>query len=242
MINEKAGQIYIVTGASSGIGASVSLKLNYLGYTVIAIGRNFDRLAQLKANAKNNGNLNIEVKDLTADIEKLPEYITSIKNKYGKLQGLIYCAGIPDITPLRALDYDKTKSIFDINYFSPIFLAKGLLDKRNNNKENVSFIAIASLEASLFSKGMSVYCGSKSALIASMKCIAKEYANTGIKINTISPAYVNTPLLDKISQQKIIDKNDTAIIQADEIADMVAYLIGEKCIHTSGSNIIIGNL
>ena len=237
--NNLTDSAYLVTGASSGIGESVALKLNSLGFRVIAIARDTERLQRLLQKVSYPELLHIEIKDLTQEVEALPAFVTSLKEKYGKLQGLIYCAGMPDLSPLRIVNYAASKALFDINYFAPLFLTKGILDKRNNTGNNVCVIAIASIEALLCDRGMSVYAASKSALIASMKCIAKEYFAQGIRVNTISPGYVNTPLLDKIRQQKEINKSSSHVLEPHEIADAVEFIL-LKAPHMSGSDILIG--
>lgn len=233
-------EIYIVTGASSGIGEAIAKRLNSLGKVVIAIARNNEKLSLVRQACEYKDNFHIEVKDLSEDIEALPSFVNTLKEKYGKLTGLVYCAGIAELTPLRAIHYNQVQKMFDINYFAPIFLTKGVLDKRNNTGKNLSIISIASIEAQMFDSGMCTYCSSKSALIASMKCIAKEYKKQNIKVNTISPAYVNTPLLSNLALQKNIDKTSNDIIQPEEIARMVEFIINDTTFHMTGNDITIG--
>ena len=228
MFNFTKEQIYIVTGASSGIGASASAMINSYGASVVAIGRNRDKLLDIQKTCKYPENFYIEEKDLTEDIEGLPKYITNLKEKYGKFSGLVCCAGIFDICPTKAITYQDTKNLFDINYFVPVLLTKGIVDKRNNTGENVSIVAIASVEAELLDKGLLGYCGTKNALIASFKCIAKEYSEKNIRINTISPGYTKTPLLDKVLQNKLIDKNAEQLIEPEEISNFIVFLLSNR--------------
>ena len=94
MISFDKNDIFIVTGASSGIGKSTAILLNELGATVVAIARNKDRLNKMKAKCKYPENMHLEIKDLTENIEGLALYVKELKNKYGKLSGLAYCAAI----------------------------------------------------------------------------------------------------------------------------------------------------
>ena len=179
MISFSNEQIYIVTGASSGIGRAVAHLLNKLGATTIAIARNIKKLKELKKTCANPQNMHIEVKDLTSDIEGLPQYVKELCEKYGKLSGMAYCAGIAGLRPTKIMTYEYAKSVFDINYFAPLLMTKGVIDKRNNTKENVSLVYISSIDAELNDKGQSVYSGTKSALCASMSSIAKECRGGG---------------------------------------------------------------
>lgn len=116
MISFNKEQIFIVTGASSGIGEGVALLLNELGATVVGIARNEKRLNEMKTKCKYPENMHIEIKDLAEDIEGLPNYIKELKNKYGKFTGLAYCAGICQVNPLQTLNYNEMKTLFDIDY------------------------------------------------------------------------------------------------------------------------------
>ena len=77
-------QVFLVTGASSGIGQGVALKLNQEGATVVAIARRADKLEETKAQASAPEKFFCEVKDLAEDIADLPKYLKGLKDKYGK--------------------------------------------------------------------------------------------------------------------------------------------------------------
>ena len=81
MISFKKEQVYIVTGASSGIGEATAILLNELGATIVGIGRNQERLEAMKAKCKYPENVFLEQKDLTEDIEGLPKYVKELKDK-----------------------------------------------------------------------------------------------------------------------------------------------------------------
>ena len=85
-------QRFVVTGASSGIGEAVALMLNKKGASVVCIGRDADRLEALKHKAAFPANVVIEQKDLIEQIDALPDYMKSLKDKYGKFQGVACCA------------------------------------------------------------------------------------------------------------------------------------------------------
>lgn len=240
MINFNKEQIYIVTGASSGLGEATAILLNELGATVIGIGRNIRRLEGMKAKCKYSENMHLEVKDLAEDIEGLPKYVKELKEKYGKFSGMAYCAGIAQLQPLQALDYADFRKTFDINYFAPIQMVKGLADKRCNVGEGTSIVAIASISAFARDKGHIAYSGSKSALCASLKCISKEIVTKGIRLNWVSPSNIKTPINDiegyEESQKELYP---FGFGEPNDVANMIVYLLSDKAKFISGQNYII---
>ncbi len=232
MIKFNKEQIYIVTGASSGLGEGTALLLNELGATVVAIARNSDRLEAMRSKCKYPENMHIEIKDLADNIDGLPAYIKELKNKYGKFSGMAYCAGITNIQPLKILDINEMKKLFDIDYFAPIALAKGFADKRNNIGPGASAVFISSLAATACNRAMTGYSGAKSALIASVRCIAKEYASQKIRFNCVSPSDIQTPMQNWLKEIKGDEQTSCVypmgIGEVSDVANMIIYLLSDK--------------
>ena len=234
-------QIFVVTGASSGIGQAVSLYLNANGASVIAIARDKKRLSLLKSKATHPEYIFIEQKDLTSDIESLPIYMKNLVGTYGKIQGVSCCAGITELRPLRAIDLMQMQSVFAINYFVPIFMAKGFADRRVNAGSGSSFVAISSI-ASLFpAKATLTYSGSKSALVTSIKAIAKEFAATGVRYNTVSPSDINTPMTQQIPEimDQVRSDYPLGFGSPEDVANMVGFLLSPESAWITGQNYIV---
>lgn len=229
MISFNKEQIFIVTGASSGLGEGTALLLNELGATVIGIARNEERLNKMKAKCKYPENMHLEIKDLTEDIEGLPNYVKELKNKYGKFTGLACCAGIVDIKPLQIIDKKEMEKLFDIDYYAPIFLTKGFADRRNNVGVGASIVYIASIAAKYCDRGMLNYAGAKAALISSAKTIGRELAPQGIRVNCVSPSDIVTPMVETSNEVRTnFAYYPLGAGQVDDVANMVVFLLSDK--------------
>jgi len=243
MISFDKNQLFIVTGASSGLGEATAIMLNSFGATVIAIARNANRLQIMKKKCRYPDNMHLEIKDLADDINDLPAYIKKLKEKYGKFSGLAYCAGITDVTPLKGLQLETIQKVLNIDYLAPIFLTKGVCDKRNNIGNKTSIVVVSSLSGIIPSKGMLSYCGAKAAIINSMKVIAKEYSALGIRINTVSPSDIATPMTQTGDVKSFVESRimnyPFGIGEPNDVANMITFLLSDKAKFISGQNYVI---
>ena len=242
MISFNPDQRFIVTGASSGIGEGVALLLNELGATVIGIGRNQERLDGMKAKAKHPENVFVEQKDLAADIPDLPAYVKLLKAKYGKFSGLAYCAGIGEVSPLQLWDYEKERSFFDVNYFAPLAMLKGMSDRRNNVAGSTSCVLIASASALLADKGHCSYAGSKAALVTSCRTVAKELTVQRLRVNTVSPTVIRTPMTvteGEEYEQSQIAKYPMGFGEVSDVANLIVFLLSDKAKWITGQNYVV---
>jgi len=242
MISFNPEQRFIVTGASSGIGEGVALLLNELGVTVIGIGRNQERLKGMKAKARYPENVFLEQKELTEDISGLPAYVKALKDKYGKFSGMAYCAGIGEVSPFQLWNYEKERRFFDVNYFAPLAMLKGIADRRNNVVGETSCVFIASASALLADRGHCSYAGSKAALVTSCRTLAKELTVQRLRVNTVSPTVIRTPMTTsggdeyEISQ---ISKYPMGFGEVSDVANLIVFLLSDKSKWITGQNYVV---
>lgn len=233
-------QRFIVTGASSGIGQNTALMLNRLGASVIAIGRNTERLQILVEQSYLPENMFIEQKDLTENIEQLPEFVKTLKEKYGKFQGMAYCAGTGRVEPLQLFEYEEALKQFQVNYFAPLLMAKGFANRRNNNGRGSSCVFVSSVASFCSDKGHCIYAGTKAALAASIKSAARELGGSGVRMNCVSPSAVDTPMLDEHSRsEEQMKKYPFGIAETEDVSNLIVYLLSDKAKFISAQNYII---
>lgn len=89
MIRFGNAELFLITGASSGIGKAATLLCNELGARVIAVGRDRDKLQTLKVEAKYPENIHIEARDLTEGMEELVPWVTELRKEHGKFSGFV---------------------------------------------------------------------------------------------------------------------------------------------------------
>ncbi|MDT3694573.1 MAG: SDR family oxidoreductase [Mucispirillum sp.] len=242
MINFKKEDIFLITGGSSGIGKATALKLVELGASVVISGRNKERLEEVKQQACNPECVFIEEKELLKDIGSLPEWVKGIAKKYGKLKGLLPFAGVSNVRPLSLIDYESSVEVMNIHYFAPLMLIKGFADRRVNTGSNCSIVVMSSTSRYAGGRGSIEYASAKAAITASIRNIANELYHRNIRVNSVSPGFINTPLVEKsLKDGEINVKNSFNKMcgEPEYVANLVAFLVSDEARWINGDDIII---
>ena len=238
--------LILVTGASSGIGASVALRLNALGAAVIASGRDATRLERVKSQAACPARFHVEPQDLLVDMEKLPQWVKGLREQYGRLSGLAFAAGKAVTMPFMQHEYADGLKLFDILYHAPVMVAKAVADRRNCVSTGLSLLFIAAAASVAPNKGQALYGGAKAALVCTARCMAKEVASRGIRVNCISPGLVRTPMLDEtvaLLGEEFLQKEETlyplGLGLPEDVADLAVFLLSPAARWMTGQNILL---
>lgn len=245
MISFNEKDIFLTAGASSGIGKSISLKLNELGASVVAIARSEDKLNDLRREADYPDNIYIESKDLTDSIGELDKYVGLLAEKYGKFRGLAYSAGVQYTLPLQADNYQKSRNLFDINFFAAQFMTKGFAKKKNNIGSGASIVIISSFTSLIGAAGISSYAASKGALNSFVKSCAMEIARSGVRINSVLPGHIATGLTKEDSglsdafYKKLEEKYPLGLGETSDVANAACFLLSDSSKWITGSQITI---
>lgn len=233
------GKSVLVTGAASGIGRCVAIEASKLGASLLLVDLNEDGLKQTLSLLEGDSH-SIQVCDLT-NIDSRKKLVSIAP----KLDGVVNCAGVGLTLPFKFCGEKELGRIMDINFFGPIFLTQYLLKGKKINN-NCSIVYMASIDGTVTGHiGNSCYSASKGAIMGSVRSQALELASKGIRVNCVSPARVNTPLLkrDNISEEQVEANKQLYPMKryADpiEVAGYILYLLSDVSTYTSGSNLII---
>jgi NADP-dependent 3-hydroxy acid dehydrogenase YdfG len=204
-------ELALITGASKGIGRSVAIKLAKLGLKIFATARNISELENLKKEIeKQSGICIIYPAELTNEnnVDKLLKVILSENEK---ISLLVHCAGHAKVCMVEKMPFSEWQKTIDINLTTPFQLTQKCLPHLAK-KAHIFFIN--SVAGNNTFSEWSAYCASKWGLRAFADTLRKELAPRGIKVTSIYPSSVDTPMQDKIpfnwDRRKMLSPNDVA--------------------------------
>ena len=232
------GKTILVTGASSGIGQATAVECAQMGAEVVITGRDTKRL-QATADLVGAPKALIAA-DLTnqEDVERL---VASLP----PLDGAVLCAGNSTTLPLQFGSREKFDEMFNVNFFAPVELLR-LMYKKKVLQKGASVVLIASIGGThSFMPGNGVYGASKAALNSLMKYAAREYASRKIRVNSICPGMVDTPLIHRgtITEEQLAEDAKRYPLgrygKPDDIANGAVYLLSDASSWLTGHDLVI---
>lgn len=245
MIQYSEENIFLVTGASSGLGKEIAMKLNILGATVIAVARSEEKLLLLKKEVTNKDRLQIEPFDLLLT-DEIQSFVKMIVSKHGKLTGVIHSAGIGGVEPLKILSLESAKQMFEINYFSALALAKAFCDKRIFTSNFPSMIFLSSISSMTGNAGLVNYSATKGAINSMVKALAVEQARSGIRINAVAPGFIVTDIVKASPEvyneeyfEKVRSEYPLGEGEPGDVASLVVFLASKEAKWITGQTIVV---
>jgi NAD(P)-dependent dehydrogenase (short-subunit alcohol dehydrogenase family) len=221
------GRVALVTGGASGIGAAVVARLRESGARVAV----FDR------EPAGDGVLSIQ-----GDVSRSADADAAVERAVGELGGLdvlVNSAGVPGRS-LRTVDVpdEEWERVFAINANGTFWFcraaARAMVERGYGRIVNVA--SIAGKEGN---PPAAAYSGSKGAVIAFTKSIGKDLAGTGVLVNCIAPAVIDTPILEGLSQQHVdymVERIPLGRLgRPDEVAALVCWLASEEMSFSTGA-------
>ncbi|KTD46791.1 acetyoacetyl CoA reductase [Legionella rubrilucens] len=234
----------VVTGGTGGIGTAICQKLAS-EYQVIACyfkdGKHEEAKAWQEQQRKAGFNVDIVYADMAsfADCEKL---VSLVNERYGHIDVLVNNAGITADCSLKKMTPQQWQQVLDANLTSVFNITRNVLPVMLD-KGYGRIITISSINGRKGQFGQCNYAASKAALFGFSKSLALEVASKGITVNTISPGYIETPMLAGVKEDVL--KSIVANIpvgrlgRPEEIADAVAFLAARESGFITGANLDI---
>lgn len=236
------GKIVLVTGGTTGIGAASARLFRSEGATVVVTGSSERSVEAAKAALPG---IEAIVSD-AGDAAATKALVEQVKARHGRIDVLFVNAGIAKFAPIEAVDEAFFDSQFDVNVKGAFFLIKHAVPVIPDGGAIILTASVAGAGGGL--GGGAVYGATKAALRSLGRTVAKELTPRGIRVNTISPGPIVTPILDKngftpAQKDAFIEGAKTRIPMgrtgtAEEVAAAALYLAADAT-YTTGAELFV---
>jgi NAD(P)-dependent dehydrogenase (short-subunit alcohol dehydrogenase family) len=240
-MSSHAGKTIIVTGAASGIGRACSERLRAEGATVVGadIAPSSDTAAAY---------ISTDVTDETS-VAALVHEATSIS---GRIDGVVNAAGVAGGGAVHMVDLSEWNRVLSVNLTGTFLVAKHtllqMLTQDRVDNERGSIVTIASIEGIEGTAGGSAYSASKGGVVLLTKNMAIDYGAMGIRVNTICPGFIDTPMtegifglpgMEEVGQDLIREHKLKRFGQPAEIASAASFLLSADASFVTGHTLVV---
>jgi len=227
-------QLVLVTGAASGIGRQIALDLCSRNAKVAACDKNMDALKEL---AKQYPVEIFEV-DFT-DETSINTLVANVEAKLGPLEAVVNCVGMlgKNGEKIESLDIADFDLVYAVNLRGAVILTKAVIAGMAQRGYG-RILHIASISGKEGNPYLVSYSATKAGLIGMVKSVGKEYATSGVTINAMAPALIESPMSASFSEKQLALLKSRIPMErlgkSQEVADLAAWIISPACSFTTG--------
>ena len=229
----------LITGASGGIGTSLSKAFSSTNANLFLLGSSVEKISMLQKELPSKKNIKFFTVDLSQR-ETVSDFCDSIIDEFGGISVVINNAGITQDNILMRMSDSAWDKVFAINLDASMTICRKFIRGMIKNKWG-RIINISSVVASTGNPGQSNYVASKGALNGLTKSLALEVATRGVTVNCISPGFIDTAMTAKLTDEqrsKIIGKIPMGRMGVGEdISSLALFLASNESSYITGQNI-----
>jgi NAD(P)-dependent dehydrogenase (short-subunit alcohol dehydrogenase family) len=229
------GRHYLVTGAASGIGRAVAVLMARLGA----------RLSLVDIDTAALENVQTTAFDLR-DAEAIGPMVEACVAAQGPLHGIVHCAGLQSVMPVRTLKLERARELFAVNTEAALALSSALASLKVYAGEHGALVFISSVMAMAGSAGAVAYATSKAALHGMARTLSVELAPKRIRVNCIAPGFVRTPLLERTERlwepgqrESVEAQHPLGFGEPEDIANAVVFLAADTGRWITGTVLVV---
>tara|TARA_B110000196_G_scaffold287758_1_gene272300 strand:- start:630 stop:1382 length:753 start_codon:yes stop_codon:yes gene_type:complete len=233
--NRYEGRVAIVTGGADGIGKAIAIRLAEEGAKVCIFDKDIELLEKTIQEVPGSSSFQVDISDDSAVSSAFDEVV----NAEEKIDIVVHCAGIvgPNAKKITEVDVNDFDQVYAVNLrgsFSVTKYAVMHMEKQNYGRV-LLFASIAGKEGNA---GMTAYSATKAGVLGLTKSAAKDYAETGITINTIAPAVIRTAMVDALDQWQVDYMTEKIPMKRcgtlEEVTSLACWIVSEEASFNTG--------
>ena len=234
------GKTALVTGASVGIGRAVAMKLAQNGANLVLLDIDYEKLEVLKGELAEYNREVLIFKCDVSDENAVNEAIGAAEKKFGKIDIAVNNAALwKNVSPFLDVPIDLWKKYIDINVMGTVYVCRAVLPKMLENNYG-KIVNVASVAGVYGNPKMTHYSATKGAVISFTKALAKEVADKGIYVNSVSPGTVSPSQNPDVNYYQEAERAYMGRSGTDmENANLICFLASDESGYILGQNIQI---
>lgn len=237
------GRSVIVTGASSGMGAEAARFLGARGANVVLQGRSRERLDAVANDVVEGGGKSLVVELDLEEPAQAPRLVEQATASFGEIHGLVLNASLLDAQPLAETTLERIDRQWRTNVVSHFAITQAAVPSMPRGS---SIVFVSSTTAHVGFSGYTGYAMTKGAVAALSRSLAIELAPVGIRVNTVEPGFVRTPMLTPqfdivpTLEQALVDQTPSGRIgEPDEVGATIGFLMSGLAAYINGAVITV---
>jgi NAD(P)-dependent dehydrogenase (short-subunit alcohol dehydrogenase family) len=236
---ELSERVAIVTGAARGIGFATASLLGRRGATVALADRDERRLESAVAALEQEGGRAIPLVVEVTDPHQVAESVDRVTERFARIDMLVNNAGVAGRSvPAWELTDDDWISVIATNLFGTFFFTRAVLPVMRSRGYG-RIVNVASIAGKEGNPNAVAYSTSKAGVIGLTKAVAKEVAADGVLVNCVTPAVIQTEILEQVSREHVDYMLSRIPLgrpgRPEEVAELIAWLASERCSFSTGA-------
>ncbi|MEW1685499.1 SDR family NAD(P)-dependent oxidoreductase [Streptomyces sp. NPDC093594] len=242
------GKVALITGGTSGIGRAAALLFAREGAKVAFTGRRESAGKEVVQEISAIGGEVLFIKADSTDVQGAADVVAQVVNRFGRLDVAFDNAGTAAVGPLTELDESAWHHLVDANLKGTFFALQAQAAQMRRQGQGGAIVINGSVFAELGTPGISIYSATKGGVAALARAAAVELGPDAIRVNTVNPTIIRTPLTEGGISRREDGTEDHPhgqniplgrIGEAEEVAQVAAFLLSDRASFVTGQSLMV---
>lgn len=234
------GKVVLVTGGGSGIGRAVAMRFGAEGASIVIGDISEDAVRRVAGEITGRKGRAVGLRVDVTNPEDLDRMVAEAKSRFGRVDGLVTCAGVLEFGSVVETDLEKWNRVIGVNLTGTFLAARAAIPAMEASGGGAIVTFSSSTGAHDAAPGTAAYVASKGGVAMLTKCLALDHAKAGIRANAIAPGPTSTPMLESVMTPPELKAFGEAmpigrLADPRELAAAALFLMSDEASYVTGA-------